>query len=278
MMINRIRDAANYIRDHFTMLPNIGIVLGSGLNSYADTLEKLEAVPYLDIRGFSVSKVPGHASRLVTGYKEGIPVLMMQGRLHCYEGNTPQQVAFPIWVMRELGIEFLIVTNAAGGINREYAPGDFVIIKDHINVPSFNPLIGENMDHMGPRFPNMVGAYDPDLRAVLKEAGNDCKLNLKEGVYAMMSGPSFETPAEIRMLETIGADLVGMSTVPEVIAARHSGIRVAGISLITNYAAGITGRPLSHIEVNEVGKSSESVFVGLMDRFLFRLNDSILHQ
>ena len=275
-MVNRIRDAANYIRDNFSILPKIGMILGSGLNDYADTLEDIEFLPYSNIRGFSVSKVPGHESRLVTGYKNGIPVLIMQGRLHCYEGNSPQQVAFPIWVMRELGIEILVVTNAAGGINKEYAPGDFVIIKDHINIPSFNPLIGENMDEMGTRFPNMVDAYDPELRTILKEAGNACNLDLREGVYAMMSGPSFETPAEIRMLNVIGADLVGMSTVPEVIAARHCSIRVAGVSLVSNLAAGITGHPLTHTEVNEVAKTREAKFTELMNQFLIMLKDGIV--
>ena len=270
-MITRIHDAAQYIQDNFPVIPKIGMILGSGLNDYADTLEQVKSIPYANIRGFSVSKVPGHASRLVIGSKKNIPVIIMQGRLHCYEGNTPQQVAFPVWVMRELGVKILIVTNAAGGINRGYVPGDFVIIKDHLNLPSFNPLIGENMEELGPRFPNMVNAYDPALRDILKQAGDDCKLDLREGVYAMMSGPSFETPAEIHMLEVMGADLVGMSTVPEVIAARHCGIRVAGISLVTNYAAGITGALLTHSEVNDMAEQRASSFAKLMDQFLVLL-------
>jgi purine-nucleoside phosphorylase len=267
-MINRIRDAAQYIRENISAQPKVGMILGSGLNGYAETLEEIEFLPYINIRGFCTSKVSGHVSRLVIGSKHGMPVMMMQGRLHCYEGNTPHQVAFPVWVMRELGIETLIVTNAAGGINKEYTPGDLVIIKDHINFPSLNPLIGDNMDELGPRFPNMVDAYDPALRKLIQKAGQECGVQLSEGVYAMMSGPSFETPAEIRMLETIGADLVGMSTVPEVIAARHSGIRVAGISLVTNYAAGITEGPLTHTEVNEVGERSAGFFARIMDNVL----------
>lgn len=248
--------------------PKVGIILGSGLGAFADALADATAIPYSELPHFPISGVPGHAGRLVVGMLGGEPIVAMQGRVHYYEGYSAQEVAFPARVLCSLGIKTLVVTNAAGGINLGFGVGDLMAITDHLNLAGYNPLIGPNDDKLGPRFPDMSHAYDPALRELLLQAAKTNGTTLREGVYACLSGPSYETPAEIRMLRTLGADAVGMSTVPEVIAAAHMGVRVAGISCITNLAAGIGKHKLSHEEVAEVASRVRGTFQKLLERFL----------
>jgi purine-nucleoside phosphorylase len=248
--------------------PRAGIILGSGLGAFADTLTNKTVIPYSELPNFPNSSVVGHAGRLVLGTLGGEPIVAMQGRVHFYEGYTGAQVVFPARVLCLLGVKSLVVTNAAGGINPSFGPGDLMAITDHINLAGFNPLTGPNPESLGPRFPDMSLAYHPALRELLFESAKKTGVTLKQGVYAIASGPSYETPAEIRMLRTLGADAVGMSTVPEVIAATHMGVRVAGISCITNLAAGIGNKPLSHEEVGEVADRARDVFSRLLGHFL----------
>ncbi|MFO7850582.1 MAG: purine-nucleoside phosphorylase [Spirochaetia bacterium] len=233
--------------------PKIGLVLGSGLGAIGDELEKPVYLDYGDIPGFPVSTVSGHKGRLIIGLLSGRPVAVMQGRFHYYEGFSMAQVVFPVRVFKLLGVENLILTNAAGGINTAFIPGDLMLIKDHIKITAENPLRGTNIDEFGPRFNDMSDAYTENLRKTAKEAAEKAGTELREGVYAFWTGPSFETPAEIRMLRVLGADAVGMSTAPEVITAAHAGIKVVAISTITNMAAGILDQKLSHEEVMEMG-------------------------
>lgn len=248
--------------------PKVGIILGSGLGAFADALGNAIAIPYSDLPHFPLSGVPGHAGRLVLGTLGGESIVAMQGRVHFYEGYTAQEVAFPARVLCALGIKALVVTNAAGGINTGFQVGDLMAITDHLNLAGYNPLIGPNEPKLGPRFPDMSHAYDPKLRELLRQSAQATGVPLREGVYACLSGPSYETPAEIRMLRTLGADAVGMSTVPEVIAAVHMGVKVAGISCITNLAAGISKHALSHQEVGETAARVRGVFQKLLERFL----------
>ena len=248
--------------------PKVGIVLGSGLGDFAERLEGRTAIPYSELPHFPKSSVIGHAGRLVLGNIGGEPIVAMQGRVHYYEGFSPSEVVFPIRVLCRLGIHTLVVTNAAGGINPDFAPGDLMAITDHINLSGFNPLRGPNDDRLGPRFPDMSEGYSRALTAKIVECGKKLGLIVRTGVYAISAGPSYETPAEIRMLQRLGADAVGMSTVPEVIAARHMGVKVAGISCITNLAAGISAVPLSHEEVGETAARVREVFCGLLAAFL----------
>jgi purine-nucleoside phosphorylase len=248
--------------------PKVGIILGSGLGEFADGFSDKVVIPYPELPYFPASSVVGHAGRLVMGKVGGEPVVAMQGRVHFYEGFTPAQVAFPTRVLCSLGIRALVVTNAAGGVNFDFRPGDLMMITDHLNLSGYNPLVGHNDERLGPRFPDMSAAYAPQLRKLLKETAAQRKIALKEGVYASVSGPSYETPAEIRMLRTLGADAVGMSTVPEVIAASHMGVPVAGVSCITNLAAGIGEKPLSHQEVAETANRVKDVFGSLLSAFL----------
>ncbi len=248
--------------------PQVGIILGSGLGGFADGFEDKVVIPYSDLPHFPTSSVPGHAGRLVLGRVGGVDVVAMQGRVHFYEGFTPAQVIYPARVLCSLGIRGLVVTNAAGGIHNELAPGDLMAITDHINLAGWNALTGHNDDRLGPRFPDMSAAYAPKLRALLLDIARRQGVTLRQGVYAIVSGPSYETPAEIRMLRTLGADAVGMSTVPEVTAASHMGVPVAGISCITNLAAGIGHQPLSHEEVAETANRVKDVFARLLAEFL----------
>jgi purine-nucleoside phosphorylase len=251
----RLSYALAWVRGKTDLAPAAGVILGSGLGDFADRLGRAVAIPYEEIPYFPVSRVPGHPGRLVLGELAGeagpVAVATMQGRVHGYEGWTPEEVAFGARVLCGLGVKALLVTNAAGGVNPSYAPGDLVRITDHLNLSGQNPLVGENDDRLGPRFPDLSDAYDPRLGAALDAAAAALGVSLRTGVYACMAGPSYETPAEVRMLRALGADLVGMSTVPEVIAARHMGVPVAGLSVVTNYAAGLARRPLSHAEVAE---------------------------
>lgn len=246
----------------------IGLILGSGLGDSLSPLEDARALSYRDIPGFPVSTVPGHRGEWVCGTLHGKRVAVMRGRFHFYEGYSVQDVTLPVRVMRQLGVHTLVVTNAAGGVNTGFAPGDLMLIRDMINYSGLNPLMGPNLDAFGPRFPDMSRAFDAELMALARRQAQALGLSLREGVYMWFSGPSFETPAEIRMARTLGADAVGMSTVPEVIVARHSGMRVLGISCITNMAAGILDQPLNHQEVLEVGERVRTKFAGLVDKIV----------
>jgi len=264
MLEQRLQEAAAYITERMPVKPEIGLILGSGLGVLADLIEQPLVIPYGEIPHFPVSTVTGHAGELVCGTVAGRHVLMMNGRFHLYEGYDGEFVTFPVRVMKLLGIERLVVTNAAGGVNRQFQPGDLMMITDHLNLLGRNPLVGPNMDKLGPRFPDMTEAYSRKLRSILKDTAGELGIQLREGVYAAMLGPTYETPAEIRMLQAIGADAVGMSTVPEVIAARHAGIQVLGISCITNMAAGILDQPLRHDEVMETAAQVRETFLKLV--------------
>ena len=246
------------------MRPKVAVVLGSGLGGFADSLTEAVAIPYAKIPGFPQSTAFGHAGRLVIGKAGTTVVAAMQGRVHLYEGYSAAEVAFPIRVLGRLGIRALLLTNAAGGVNTEYSQGALVVIRDHINLQGANPLIGANDERFGPRFPDMTTAYWKPYREFTLIEAKRLGMELHEGVYAAVTGPSFETPAEIRYLRTIGADLVGMSTVPEVIVARHMGIRVLGISCVTNMAAGILDQALTHDEVIETGNRVKTQFTALL--------------
>lgn len=263
-----VQRAAQMIQENIQVTPKIGLILGSGLGVLAEDIENPVKLKYADIPGFPVSTVEGHADQLVIGTIEGVPVVAMQGRFHYYEGYDLDEVTFPVRVMKELNVKTLIVTNAAGGVNPDFEPGDLMMITDHINNVGTNPLIGSNDPEIGVRFPDLTNAYDKELQQLVREAAKKLSLHLQEGVYVWNSGPTYETPAEIRMLQKIGADAVGMSTVPEVIVAVHSGMKVAGISCITNMAAGILDQPLSHDEVVETAEKAQENFVRLIKEMI----------
>ena len=250
---------------------DIGVILGSGLGDYAEALEDAVKLPYSEIPGFPRSTVAGHAGMWCCGTLYGKRVVMMQGRFHYYEGYGMKDVTLPVRVMQKIGVKTLIVTNAAGGVNLGYHPGELMVISDIFSMTAQNPLIGPNLDAFGPRFPDMSCAFDKELRALAHECANEQGFALREGVYAQMTGPTYETPAEIRMLRTLGADAVGMSTVPEVIVARHGGMRVLGISCITNMAAGILDQPLNHAEVTETANRVKGQFRNLLDRIIEKM-------
>lgn len=250
---------------------DIGVILGSGLGDYAEALEDAVKLPYSEIPGFPRSTVAGHAGMWCCGTLYGKRVVMMQGRFHYYEGYGMKDVTLPVRVMQKIGVKTLIVTNAAGGVNLGYHPGELMVIGDIFSMTAQNPLIGPNLDVFGPRFPDMSCAFDKELRALAHECANEQGFALREGVYAQMTGPTYETPAEIRMLRTLGADAVGMSTVPEVIVARHGGMRVLGISCITNMAAGILDQPLNHAEVTETANRVKGQFRNLLDRIIEKM-------
>jgi purine-nucleoside phosphorylase len=261
MNIEKIQNAAGFLKEKYSNTPKIGLILGSGLGVLADEIESPVKIPYNEIPDFPISTVEGHAGQLVFGILEGVEVVAMQGRFHFYEGYGMDKVTFPVRVMKELGVDMLIVTNAAGGVNESFEAGDLMIISDHINFTGTNPLIGPNDAKFGPRFPDMSEAYTKELRNSAKEIAARLNMNVKEGVYFGFSGPVYETPAEIRMVRTLGGDAVGMSTVPEVIVARHGGMKVLGISCITNMAAGILDQPLSHEEVIETTERVKANFL-----------------
>jgi purine-nucleoside phosphorylase len=261
---SRAEAAAKYIQKKSKLRPKIALVLGSGLGAFADEFAHAVRIPYAKIPNFPQSTALGHAGQLVVGTVEGVDVAGMQGRVHLYEGYSAQDVAFPIRVFARMGVKAVILTNAAGGIKKDFTQGRLVVISDHINLQGANPLIGPNEEQFGPRFPDMSTAYDKKFRELTLAEGRLLGINLDEGVYAALSGPSYETPAEIRYLRTIGADLVGMSTVPEVIAARQRGIRVLGISCVTNAAAGILDQPLDHNEVLQTAERVKGQFIGLL--------------
>ncbi len=268
-----MKNSLDYINSKLSddfAVPEIGIILGSGLGEIAEEINGI-SIPYSDIPGFNSSSVHGHEGKLVIGELCSKTVVAMQGRLHYYEGNTLAEVVYPLRIMKLLGIEKLIVTNAAGGVNTNFIPGDLMIIEDHINLLGNNPLIGKNIDEFGLRFTDMTYAYDKTLISLLEESAKELKISLKKGVYTAMSGPTYETPAEVRMLRILGADAVGMSTVPEVITANHMGVKVLGISCITNMAAGILDQPLNHAEVIETANRVKTDFKALVKAVISRL-------
>lgn len=268
--------AAQLILQRTPLQPKFGLVLGSGLGAFADSLTDTTAIPYSEIPSFPQSTAIGHAGRMVAGKTGDIAVAAMQGRVHLYEGYSAAQVAFPIRVFARMGIKAVILTNAAGGINLGYSQGALVLIRDHINLQGTNPLVGPNDDRFGVRFPDMSYAYCREFRQVAREEAIRLGITLHEGVYAALLGPSYETPAEIEYLRRIGADLVGMSTVAEVIAARHMGLNVLAISCVTNMAAGILDQPLSHAEVMETGERVKSTFEALLRAVLPRVASTLL--
>jgi purine-nucleoside phosphorylase len=263
--------AAQSILQHTPLRPKIGLVLGSGLGAFADSVTDPARIPFSEIAAFPRSTAIGHAGKLVIGKSGSVPVAVMQGRVHLYEGYSALEVAFPMRVFGRMGIRSVVLTNAAGGINLHYQQGALVVIRDHINLQGANPLVGANDDRFGVRFPDMTHAYAKDYRAIAGEEAAKLGMTLHEGVYAALLGPSYETPAEINYLRIIGADLVGMSTAFEVIAARHMGIKVLAISCVTNMAAGILDQPLSHEEVMETGERVRSSFEALLRAVLPRI-------
>jgi purine-nucleoside phosphorylase len=271
----RAEKAAKFIQKQAKLRPKIALVLGSGLGAFADEFSSAKKIPYAKIPHFPESTAIGHAGQLVLGKVDGVEVAGMQGRVHLYEGYTPQQVVFPVRVFARMGVKAVILTNAAGGVNLNYSAGALVAIRDHINLQGVNPLIGPNDERFGVRFPDMTQAYDPEFRRFVAHAGKQLKLSLHEGVYLALSGPNYETPAEIHSFRTLGADLVGMSTVPEVLAARHAGIRVLGISCVTNMAAGVTGEALTAEEVFETGARVKNDFIALLKAVIPRIAEAI---
>ena len=271
----RADSAAQFLLSQTPLRPRIGLILGSGLGAFADALADATRVPYSQIPSFPRSTAIGHAGQMVLGKAGKVAVAAMQGRVHLYEGYSAQEVTFPIRVFGRMGVRAVILTNAAGGINLKFGQGALVLIKDHINLQGTNPLSGPNDDRFGPRFPDMTQAYSKSYRKAAQEEAAKLGMPLEVGVYAALLGPSYETPAEIRYLRTIGADLVGMSTVAEVIAARHMGIQVLAISCVTNMAAGILDQPLSHQEVMETGEKVRGQFEALLQAVLPRIEAEI---
>lgn len=264
--MEKIRKAAGYLSARFDMVPETAVVLGSGLGGFADEIENKTVVSYSEIPGFLSTTILGHAGKMICGELEGKPVLCLSGRNHFYEGHSMKDTAFYVRVLKILGVKNLVITNASGGINESFNRGDLMIITDHIKMFDDSPLRGENYAELGPRFNDMSAAYSPELIAMAKKAAEEEKIDIKQGVYAFMPGPSFETPAEIKMLRILGADAVGMSTVPEVITAAHCGLKVLGISCITNMAAGISKEKLSHDDVKKTADENADKIKRLIRR------------
>lgn len=268
MLEQRIVESAAYIRTVTDKIPQVGLVLGSGLGDYADKITDAVIIPYSAIPSFPVSTVEGHAGQFVIGQCGGKTVIAMQGRFHYYEGYSQAEITIPIRVMKLLGVTHLVLTNAAGGINMDFSGGTLMMINDHINFSGDNPLIGENLGQFGPRFPDMSSVYDLQTNLRLAKAAKRQGIDLQQGVYMMFSGPCYETPAEIRMARVLGADAAGMSTVPEAIVANHCGMKVTGISCITNMAAGVSPTPLNHQEVVETANRVKGTFTQVIDLLL----------
>ena len=264
----RIQNAVAYIRSRTAVEPEFGMILGSGLGDFADTLENRLVIPFTDIPDFPAATVPGHTGAFVFGTKHGKSVVCLQGRLHYYEGHPMNVRTMPVRIMAKLGVKLLLLTNAAGGVNKDYRHGDLMLISDHINYSGMNPLIGGHHEDFGPRFPDVTDLYSADLRLKIKLAAVEAGIGLRQGVYMMFSGPSYETPAEIRMARILGADAVGMSTVPEALVAAQCGIRCLGVSCITNLAAGVSPHKLSHQEVMETAAIAHDKFHSLLDLIL----------
>jgi purine-nucleoside phosphorylase len=268
-----ITEALDVLKPRLSVTPEIGLILGSGLGPLAEELEEAVKIPYTDLPHFPVPTVEGHAGQFVSGRLHGVPVLAMQGRYHYYEGYTLKQVTFPVRIMHALGVKTVIVTNAAGGVNETFRAGDLMLINDHINWISNNPLIGPNDESIGVRFPDMSEVYDRSLRDLAKTTAQELDIPLKAGTYFALSGPCYETPAEVRMIRKLGGDAVGMSTVPEAIVARHAGMRVLGISCVTNSWSGVADKPLSHEEVIETSERVKEHFTNLIKSIVQRMGE-----
>lgn len=266
----KLDDCVFAIRKRVAVEPRVGVVLGSGLGAYADKLEGLVKIPYRDLPHMPSSAVPGHAGNLCFGHAGGVPVVCMQGRVHLYEGHPVDKVVMGVRMMARMGVHCVLLTNAAGGLEPSWAAGDLMLVTDHLNLSGVSPLLGPNDDALGLRFPDMSVAYDVELRRALKEVAAKAGIAIREGVYAALLGPSYETPAEVRMVRMLGAQAVGMSTVPEVIALRHMGVRVGALSCITNLAAGIAAHPLSHEEVEATARARQPELLALLDGWVAR--------
>ncbi len=264
----RIEKIAAYIKEKVDYVPEVLVILGSGLGSMADEVEDKILLPYHEIDDFLVSTVEGHEGQFVFGTYKGKKVVMMQGRFHYYEGYSMKEITLPVYVMSKLGVKNMVVTNACGGVNKDFTPGDLMLIEDHLNFTGNNPLMGPNFEEFGPRFPDMSRVYNRDLMALAVKIGEEENIPLKKGVYAIYTGPSYETPAEIRAYRILGADAIGMSTVPEAIVANYAGMRVLGVSCITNMASGILDQPLNHKEVIEVSTRVKGSFTTLISRVI----------
>ena len=272
-LYERAEHATRVIRSRISVEPRIALVLGSGLGGFADDLEESVSIPYEDIPGFVRSTAQGHAGRLVVGKIDSVPVLAMQGRVHYYEGYSLEEVTFPVRTFGLLGVKTLVLTNAAGGINVQLTQGALMVISDHVNLMGVNPLRGQNDERFGPRFPDMSAVYSPELQELVVDEANAIGAEVRRGIYGGLSGPSYETPAEIHLLRSLGADAVGMSTVPEAIVARHMGLEVLGISCITNMAAGISDEPINHEEVMATGDRVRETFAELLRRVIGAINN-----
>ena len=264
-MRDNVKFCLNYIRKITDFVPDVALILGSGMGAFTSIMDEVIcSIPYSRIPGFPVSTVSGHAGKFVMGYVKDVPVICMDGRVHYYEGYTPEEVVLPVRVMRAMGAKVLFITNAAGGINEDYAPGSLVVLRDHVSMFVPNPLRGANDPDEGVRFPDMTEVYDRFLRRTIENCAARAGVPISEGVYCQLSGPSYESPFEIKILAQMGVDLVGMSTVMEAIAAKHMGMKICGISLVTNMAAGISPKPLSHDEVKFAGKEAADIFSSLV--------------
>lgn len=264
MLKIKINETKKFLQDKTNLVPEIGIILGSGLGPLADQIEDATVIPYSEIPNFAKSEAIGHANELVIGTLKGKSVIAMKGRFHYYEGFTPKEITFPVHVMNALGVKNLIITNACGAINTDFVPGDLMLIEDHINLTGTTPFHGPNDDSMGPRFTDLSETYSKDLQKIAYEAAKYNDISLRKGVYAWWTGPAYETPAEIKMIRTLGGDAVGMSTVPEAMVAAYCGLKTLGISCLTNMACGILDEPLSHAKVIEVAKQVEDKFINLV--------------
>jgi purine-nucleoside phosphorylase len=270
-LYERAEHAARFIRSRVGEDVRVALVLGSGLGAFADALEDAQPLDYSEIPGFARPTVEGHAGRLVVGKVEGVTVAAMQGRFHFYEGYTLEEVTFPVRTLGLLGVRSLVLTNASGGLNNSFSEGSLIVISDHLNLMGTNPLLGKNDPRFGPRFPDMTAVYDHEFQDMAISEAHEMGMELRRGIYAALSGPSYETPAEIRMLRLLGADAVGMSTVPEAIVARHMGLRVLGLSCITNMAAGVLDKPINHEDVIETGARVRETFAELLRRVIPKL-------
>ena len=272
-LYERAEHATRVIRARISVEPHIALVLGSGLGSFADDFEEAVGIPYEEIPGFVRSTAQGHAGRLVIGKIDSVPVLAMQGRVHYYEGYSLEEVTFPIRTFGLLGVKTVVLTNAAGGINVQLTQGALMVISDHLNLMGVNPLRGANDERLGPRFPDMSAVYSPELQEIVVDEARAIGVEVRRGIYGALSGPSYETPSEIHLLRNLGADAVGMSTVPEAIVARHMGLEVLGISCITNMAAGISDEPINHEEVMATGDRLRETFAELLRRVISAINN-----
>ena len=267
----KLNNCYERVRKKISFEPKIALVLGSGLGKFAEEIDVVDSISYSDIEGFPTSTVPGHAGRFVFGYVNDVPVVCMQGRVHYYEGYPITDVVLPVRLMGLLGAKYLFLTNASGGINRDFKAGDFMMLTDHVSLFAPNPLIGANIDQIGTRFPDMSSVYDPILQDIILQVAEDYDITIQKGVYAQLTGPSFESPAEIKMLGKLGVDAVGMSTVVEAIAANHMGMKICAISCVCNLAAGISETPLTHDEVQEAAAKAAPLFKQIVRESIIRI-------